>query len=87
MEATWTAGRAPVPPRAFFLRIESRRGKQIAAVARARKVASVIWHLLTKNEDYARARPALLDAKLRKLGLRAGKPTAKGRKHGRAHAR
>jgi transposase len=80
------AGRAPGPLRSFFLRIQSRRGKQIAAVATARKLATVIWHLLTKKEDYAWARPALLDAKLRKLELRTGQPTAKGRKPGRAHA-
>jgi hypothetical protein len=86
VEAAWAAGRAPGPLRAFFLRIQSRRGKQIAAVATARKLATIIWHLLTKNEDYAWARPALLDAKLRKLELRAGQPTAKGRKPGRAHA-
>jgi transposase len=86
VEAAWAAGRAPGPLRAFFLRIQSRRGKQVAAVATARKLGTIIWHLLTKNEDYAWARPALLGAKLRKMELRAGQPTAKGRKPGRAHA-
>jgi transposase len=35
VEAAWAAARAPGPLRAFFLRIQSRRGKQVAAVATA----------------------------------------------------
>jgi transposase len=86
VEAAWAAARAPGPLRAFFLRIQSRRGKQVAAVATARKLAVLVWHLLTKEENYAWARPALLQAKLRKVALAAGEPTAKGRRQGRAHA-
>jgi hypothetical protein len=55
-------------------------------VATARKIAILAWHLLTKNENYAWARPALLNAKIRKVELLAGEPTAKGRHAGRAHA-
>ena len=79
VEAAWAAGRAPGPLRAFFVRIQSRRGKQVAAVATARKLAVLAWHLLSKEEDYAWARPALLQAKLRKMELLAGQPAAKGR--------
>ena len=86
VEAAWAAARAPGPLRAFFLRIQSRRGKQVAAVATARKLAVLVWHLLTKEEDYAWARPALPQAKLRKVELAAGEPAAKGREPGRAHA-
>jgi transposase len=86
VEAAWAAGRAPGPLRAFFVRIQSRRGKQVAAVATARKIAVLAWHLLSKEEDYAWARPALLQAKLRKMELLAGQPAAKGRRQGRAHA-
>jgi transposase len=86
VEAAWATARAPGPLRAFFLRIQSRRGKQVAAVATARKLAVLVWHLLTKEENYAWARPALLQAKLRKVELAAGEPTAKGRRQGRAHA-
>ena len=86
VEAAWAAARAPGPLRAFFLRIQSKRGKQVAAVATARKLAVLVWHLLTKQEDYAWARPALLQAKLRKTELAAGEPAAKGRRQGRAHA-
>ena len=70
VEAAWAAGRAPGPMRAFFVRIQSRRGKQVAAVATARKIAVLAWHLLTKDENYVWARPALLNAKLRKMELR-----------------
>jgi transposase len=49
-------------------------------------LAVLVWHLLTKGEDYAWARPALVQAKLRKVELAAGEPAAKGRKQGRAHA-
>ena len=86
VEAAWTAVRTPGPLRAFFLRIQGRRGKQVAAVATARKLAVLVWHLLTKAEDYAWTRPALLEAKLRKVELAAGQPAAKGRRQGRAHA-
>jgi transposase len=86
VEAAWAAARAPGPLRAFFPRIQSRRGKQVAAVATARKLAVLVWHLLTKEEDYAWARPALPRAKPRKVELAAGEPAAKGRKPGRAHA-
>ena len=58
VKAAWAAARAPGPLRAFFLRIQARRGKQVAAVATARKLAVLVWHLLTKEEDYAWARPA-----------------------------
>ena len=49
---------------AFFLRIRARRGHQIAAVATARKLAVLVWHLLAKETDYLWARPALVAHKL-----------------------
>jgi transposase len=86
VEAAWAAARVPGPLRAFFLRIQRRRGQQVAAVATARKLAVIVWHLLAKAEDYAWTRPALLEAKLRKVELAAGQPVVKGQKQGRAHA-
>jgi transposase len=86
VEAAWAAARVPGPLRAFFLRIQSRRGKSVAAVATARKLAVLVWHLLSKGEDYAWARPALLEAKVRKVELAAGHAAVKGRRQGRAHA-
>ncbi|WP_202303118.1 MULTISPECIES: IS110 family transposase [unclassified Mesorhizobium] len=64
--------------RAFFLRIRNKRGHQVAAVAVARKLAVLIWHLLTKEQDYFWARPALVAAKQRQLALKAGAPGERG---------
>ncbi|OWK18896.1 hypothetical protein AJ88_46200 [Mesorhizobium amorphae CCBAU 01583] len=49
VEAAWAAARSPGPLRAFYKRIASRRGKHIAAVATARKLAMIIWHMLSKG--------------------------------------
>jgi transposase len=85
VEAAWSAAKTPGPLRAFFLRIRARRGQQIAAVATARKLAVLAWHLLSKQQDYTWARPALMERKLRTLELRAGTPARKGHR-GRSYA-
>ena len=85
VEAAWAAARAPGPLRAFFLRVRGRRGQHVAAVATARKLAILVWHLLAKNESYLLARPALHARKLRDLALKAGHKPARGQK-GAAHA-
>jgi transposase len=51
VEAAWAAAKAPGPLRAFFIRIRARRGHQIAAVAVARKLAVLCWHMLTRQQD------------------------------------
>ena len=71
---------------AFFVRIRGRRGHQIAAVATARKMAVLVWHLLAKEADYLWARPALVAHKLRALELQAGRPMKKGNRRGPAYA-
>jgi transposase len=85
VEAAWQAVRGPGPLRAFFQRVSSRRGPHVAAVAVARKLAVIIWHLLTREEDYAWVRPALHAKKLRDLELRAGEPARRGQR-GAAYA-
>jgi len=85
VEAAWVAVKTPGPLRAFYERIRSRRGMQIAVVATARKLAVLCWHMVIKQEDYAFARPSLTEQKLRKLELRAGMPSRRGQK-GRAAA-
>lgn len=85
VEAAWAASKAPGPLRAFFLRIRARRGHQIAAVAVARKLAVLCWHLLIKRADYQWARPALVANKLRAMELKAGQPAQKGSKRGSAY--
>ena len=72
--------KTPAPLRAFYERIRSRRGMQIAVVATARKLAVLCWHLITKGEDYAFGRPSLTEQKLRELELRAGMPVARAKR-------
>ncbi|WP_353038057.1 IS110 family transposase, partial [Mesorhizobium sp. M1076] len=80
VKAAWAAVRSPGPLRAFHKRIASRRRKHIAAVATARKLAMIIWHMLSKDTDYIWARPALLTRKFRSVELRAGLPTSHARR-------
>ena len=80
VEAAWVAVKTPGPLRAFFERVRSRRGMQIAVVATARKLACLCWTMIEYDEDYAFARPSLTEKKLRKLELRAGMPSHRGRK-------
>jgi transposase len=76
VEAAWAAARSPGPLRAFFRRISARRGQHVAAVATARKMAIVVWHMLRichmlhAGKDYTWARPALHAKQLRDLELR-----------------
>jgi transposase len=80
VEAAFAAARVPGPLRAFYERVRSRRGMQIAIVATARKLAVLCWHLISKGEDYAFQRPSLTAKKLRALELRAGARSRRGRK-------
>jgi transposase len=43
--AAWSASKAPGPLRAFYQRVRARRGMHIAAIATARKLAVLCWHL------------------------------------------
>jgi transposase len=79
-EVAWKVTLTPGPLRAFFERVRARRGAQIAATATARKLVVLFWHLLTREEDYAFARPAMTRSKIRKLELLSGAPPQKGRK-------
>ena len=67
IEAAHSAIRTPGPLHAFHGRIATRRGKQIAICATARKLAVLAWHLLTKDEDYRYGAPTITQRKLRKL--------------------
>lgn len=80
VEAAWAASKTPGPLRAFYQRVRAKRGMQVAVVATARKLAVLCWHLVTKGEDYAFARPSLTAQKMRRLELRAGMPSKRGQK-------
>jgi transposase len=80
VEAAWAASKTPGPLRAFYQRVRSRRGMQIAVVATARKLTVLCWHLVVHEQDYVFARPSLTAKKHRALELRAGLPSRRGRK-------
>src|SRR5215207_941383 len=81
-EAAWIVVRTPGPLRAFHERVRARRGAQIALVATARKLCTLFWHLLTREEDYAFGRPSLSRHKLRRLELMAGDPPRRSQRSG-----
>jgi hypothetical protein len=68
--------------RAFHQRIAARRGGNIATVAVARKLAVIAWHMLSRGEDYAFARPSLTREKIRRLELMTGAERQKGKRIG-----
>jgi transposase len=72
VEACWTTVRQPGPLHSFYQRIYARRGHSVAIVAAARKLASLFWCLLTREEDYAYQQPSLTKKKLRRLQITAG---------------
>jgi transposase len=77
VEAAWSSAKSPGPLRAFAQRTAARRGRHVATVAVARKLAVLAWQLLTRGEDYAFARPSLVRRKMRALEIAAGAPRAK----------
>lgn len=74
VEAALGAIRSPGPLAAFYARIRDRRGPGIAAVAVARKLAVIIWHVLSRRTAYRWASPTRLAEKGRRLALAAGAP-------------
>jgi transposase len=79
-EAAKVAARTPGPLRSFAQRIRARRGTNVATIAVARKLCVIFWHLLTRGEDYAYARPSLTESKLRRIELLAGAPRRQGQR-------
>jgi transposase len=69
VEAAHSAVRSPGPLRAFYQRIRSRRGTKIAICATTRKLLTIAWQLLTKQEPYRYEAPS---ATRRKSGCCSG---------------
>ena len=57
----------------FYLRLKAKKGHKIAIVATARKLLTIIWAVLTKEEEYKDIRRDLLERKLRTMAKRAVK--------------
>jgi hypothetical protein len=79
VEAAWVAVKTPGPLPAFYERIRSRRGMQIAVVATARARRAVLAPGDKARGLRVRA-PSLTDRRLRALELRAGMPSRRGQK-------
>ncbi len=59
----------PSPLRAFFLHLKTKKGRNKTIVAVAAKLTRIIWHMLTKREDYYYAPPLRTKEKLSKLRI------------------
>ena len=81
VEAAQSVVGQPGPLHAFYERIRSRRGHNVAIVAVARKLATLFYCMLTREEDYAHQQPSLTAKKLRLLEVKAGVPTLKRQAH------
>lgn len=57
VEAVWPAIRASGELRAYYERIKSRQGANGAKAAVARKLAHLVWHVLTERRPYEERRP------------------------------
>jgi transposase len=79
VEAAHAVVRSPGPLAAFHARIADRRGPGVAAVAVARKLAVLIWHLLSERNEYRFAAPTRLAEKRRRMELDAGAPRSGSR--------
>jgi transposase len=82
VEAAWRAARETGPLRAFAGRVAARHGSNVAAVAVARKLVVIAWHMLVRGEDYAFVRPSLVREKLRRLELLLGAERHRGARTG-----
>lgn len=84
MAAANVSVRRPGPLRAFYLRLRRKKCHNKAIVAAARKLACIIWYMLTKEQPYHWAPPLCTHEKLRHIQILAGKPKQKrGSKKGR----
>jgi transposase len=82
VEAARSVAQQPGPMHAFYERLRARKGHNAAVVAVARKLAVLLYLMLTREEDYAHQQPSLTALKLRRLEIAAGAPTRKGQPSG-----
>jgi len=79
VEAAHAAVGGPGPLRAFFRRVQRRRGTQVALVAVARKLAVLVWYVLTTGERYRFERATLVRDKRNRLARTLGQRTPRRR--------
>lgn len=70
--------RHPGPLGVFFRRLKGRKTHNVAVVACARKLVTIAWQMLTRNEPYRYAQPQSTAQKLSRLRLASGGARRKG---------
>lgn len=73
----------PGPLGVFFRKIASKKNRNIAVVATARKLVVIAWHMLSKQEPYRYAQPFQTQEKLARLRRQAGEKKPNGSIKGR----
>lgn len=71
VQAAQHVDRNPGPLGVFFRRLAKKKGRNVAVVATARKLAVIAWHMLKNNEPYRYAIPTSTQLKLARLRIRA----------------
>jgi len=56
VEASQKYGKRPGPLGDFYRRVQFKKGSKCARVALARKLATIIWHMMTKEEEFDESR-------------------------------
>ena len=79
IEAAQHLDKHPGPLGHFFRRLMKKKGRNVAVVAAARKLATIAWLMLMRNEPYRYAIPRSTETKLAKLRVKA---TGQRRKSG-----
>lgn len=74
VEAANVAVKVPGPIQSFYVRLRKKKGHNKAIVAAARKLACLVWKILTTGEPYAWAPPQQTQEKIRRMQLLAGEP-------------
>lgn len=69
IQASQHLGKHPGPLGHFFRKIANKKCRNVAVVAVARKLATIAWHMLTRNEPYRYALPETTQAKLARLRI------------------
>ena len=77
VEAAEHLRQAPGPLRALYQRVAAKRGHNVALVAVARKLAELVWHLLTKQQDFLYQVPRLTQEKRSRVRLLARRRTGR----------
>lgn len=68
----------PGPLGVFFRRLATKKNRNVAVVATARKLVTIAWHMLKNNEPYRYAVPRVVDNKLARLRVKATGEKRKG---------